>query len=168
MKNHSDEMIFHSQGLRRSAANLEDRIGEIANLKVHIRKTFKCEFHLASLCAKRFDMEVNMKKTLSLMLIVVTAVFMLTACSPKSKLVGTWTNDYQLDTIEFYENGEGMLKAWLAEYPITSWKVKKNVLTLTISNGYTDSTVSVEFKVDKDTLTIYGNGEEVEYVRVTE
>ena len=41
-------------------------------------------------------------------------------------------------------------------------------MTLTISNGYTDSTVSVEFKVDKDTLTIYGNGEEVEYVRVTE
>ena len=109
-----------------------------------------------------------MKKTLSLMLIVVTAVFILTACSPKSKLVGTWTNYYQMETIELYENGEGMLKAWLAEYPITSWKVKKNVLTLTISNGYTDSTVSVEFKVDKDTLTIYGNGEEVEYVRVTE
>ena len=109
-----------------------------------------------------------MKKTVSLMLIVVTAVFMLTACSPKSKLVGTWTNDYLLETIEFYENGEGMCKVWLAEYPITSWKVKKNVLTLTISNGYTDSTVSVEFKVDKDTLTIYGNGEEVEYVRVTE
>ena len=86
MKNHSDELIFHSQGLRRSAANLEDRIGEIANLKVHIRKTFKCEFHLASLHAKRFDMEVNMKKTLSLMLIVVTAVFMLTACSPNPRL----------------------------------------------------------------------------------
>ena len=64
MKNHSDEMIFHSQGLRRSAANLEDRIGEIANLKVHIRKTFKCEFHLACLRAKRFDMEVRSMKYL--------------------------------------------------------------------------------------------------------
>ena len=28
-KNHSDELIFYSQGLRRSAANLADRIGEI-------------------------------------------------------------------------------------------------------------------------------------------
>ena len=30
MKNRSDEPIFHSQGSRRSAANLADRIGEIA------------------------------------------------------------------------------------------------------------------------------------------
>ena len=28
--NHSDELIFQSQGLRRFDANLEDRIGEIA------------------------------------------------------------------------------------------------------------------------------------------
>ena len=29
-------------------------------MKVHIRKTFKCEFLLARLRAKRFDMEVKM------------------------------------------------------------------------------------------------------------
>ena len=49
MKNHSDELIFHSQGLRRSAANLADRIGEIAYANFTSRSR-----------AKRFDMEVNM------------------------------------------------------------------------------------------------------------
>ena len=63
-KNHSDEMIIHSQDLRRSAANLGNRIGEIANLKVHIRKTFKCEFLLARLRAKRFDMRSKGNKQL--------------------------------------------------------------------------------------------------------
>ena len=49
MKNHSDELIFHSQGLRRSAAILADRIGEIAYANFTSRSR-----------AKRFDMEVNM------------------------------------------------------------------------------------------------------------
>ena len=62
VKNHSDELIFHSQSLRRSAANLERSHRRIRNLKVHIRKTFKCEILLASLSAKRFDIDVNMNK----------------------------------------------------------------------------------------------------------
>ena len=34
----------------------------IRNYKVHIQKTFKCEILLASLSAKRFDIDVNMNK----------------------------------------------------------------------------------------------------------
>ena len=55
MKNHSDELIFHSQGLRRSVANLGSH-RRLRNLKVHRRKTFKCEILLARLRAKRFGM----------------------------------------------------------------------------------------------------------------
>ena len=51
MKNHSDELIFHSQGLRRSAANL---VG--SHRRIRLR-----EILLACLSAMRFDMEVNMK-----------------------------------------------------------------------------------------------------------
>ena len=51
VKNHSDELIFHPQGLRRSAANLG-----IASEK-RLR-----EFLLACLRAMRFDMEVHMVK----------------------------------------------------------------------------------------------------------
>ena len=51
VKNHSDELIFHPQGLRRSAANLG-----IASEK-RLR-----EFLLAFLRAMRFDMEVHMVK----------------------------------------------------------------------------------------------------------
>ena len=50
MKNHSYELIFHSQGLRRSAANL---------VKSHRRIRLR-EILLARLRAKRFDMEVKM------------------------------------------------------------------------------------------------------------
>ncbi len=49
MKNHSDELIFHSQGLCQSATNLGDRIGEF-------------EIRLACLRAKRFDKEGKMTK----------------------------------------------------------------------------------------------------------
>ena len=49
MKNHSDELIFHSQGLRRSAANL---VG--SHRRIRLR-----EILLACLRAKRFDMEVK-------------------------------------------------------------------------------------------------------------
>ena len=51
VKNHSDELIFHSQGLRRSAANL---VG--SHRRIRLR-----EILLACLSAKRFDMEVTMK-----------------------------------------------------------------------------------------------------------
>ena len=61
VKNHSDELIFHSQGLRRSAANLVRSHRRIRNFKVHIRQTLKCEILLACLSAKRFDMEVRVK-----------------------------------------------------------------------------------------------------------
>ena len=47
-KNHSDELIFHLQGLRRSAANLG----------IASEKSLR-EFLLACLRAKRFDMEVS-------------------------------------------------------------------------------------------------------------
>ena len=50
MKNRSDEPIFHSQGLSRSASNLAGS---------HRRNRLR-EFHLACLSAKRFDMEVRM------------------------------------------------------------------------------------------------------------
>ncbi len=49
MKNHSDELVFHSQGLCQSATNLGDRIGEF-------------EIRLACLRAKRFDKEGKMTK----------------------------------------------------------------------------------------------------------
>ncbi len=55
MKNHSDELIFHSQGLRRSAANL---------VRSHRRIRLR-EILLACLSAKRFDMEERMKKMLA-------------------------------------------------------------------------------------------------------
>ncbi len=51
MKNHSDELIFHSQGLRRSAANL---------VRSHRRIRLR-EILLACLSAKRFDMEERVK-----------------------------------------------------------------------------------------------------------
>ena len=46
-KNHSEELIFHSQGLRRSAANL---VG--SHRRIRLR-----EILLACLSALRFDME---------------------------------------------------------------------------------------------------------------
>ena len=56
MKNHSDELIFHSKGLRRSAANL---------LRSHRRIRLR-EILLACLSAKRFDMEESMPIPLKL------------------------------------------------------------------------------------------------------
>ena len=53
VKNHSDELIFHSQGLRRSAANL---VG--SHRRIRLR-----EILLACLSAWRFDTEGKMKNS---------------------------------------------------------------------------------------------------------
>ena len=64
MKNHSDELIFHSQGLRRSAANL---------VGLHRRNRLR-EFLLARLSAKRFDKEVHMRKFSILAAVMAAAI----------------------------------------------------------------------------------------------
>ena len=58
VKNHSDELIFHSQGLRRNAANFG-----IASVKSPSRISPR------GLSAKRFDMEEKMNSALEKLLL---------------------------------------------------------------------------------------------------
>lgn len=108
-----------------------------------------------------------MKKPVSLLLIVITLLFSLTSCNAKSKLVRAWECPDSGEEIYLFEDGRGIVSYDGTDVQLSSWEVQKDVLIMNSDDSYYYFEPT-KFKVTKNTLTLTkSNGREIIYRRMT-
>ncbi len=109
-----------------------------------------------------------MKKTVSLMLVLLFTLLCFSSCRGES-LVGTWecTENGKTNVLVLNEDGTGHISVDNVGMDIT-WKSTEGkylTLTMSVSDTSYDYLKDAEYALEKNTLTVYENGNMAVYKR---
>ena len=100
-------------------------------------------------------------------ILLVSLLLTLTACSPARKLIGTWKytesiGEYKIEmSYTFNKDGSGYLQtSFIGNGYFTYDVTDKNTIVITI-----DSPNTYKFSIDGDTLTLTGNGQQIKLIK---
>jgi hypothetical protein len=105
-----------------------------------------------------------------LTLIFIALSLLLTACSRRAQIVGTWHK--QSGAVAFVFNSDGSFSSGESNHYAGTWQISDKILTMTLTNatgphpnGKVGDTVQYKVRVDSHVLSFMAGGQTVSFSR---